>query len=88
MAEIRRWRVESGGKEHMVEYGARAMGDGEAMVDGKIVASWGSSFWGLPKNVQFEIDGKPASLRRTGMMSQHFDLVYEGKVYTEKQGRT
>jgi hypothetical protein len=87
MAELRRWRVESGGKEHWVEYVAKMMGDGEALVDGKVVASWGSSIWGLPKSMGFTIESNPATLRRVGISSQHFDLVFEGKVYSEKQGR-
>jgi len=87
MAQVRRWQIESGGKEQVVEYVVRAMGDGEVLVDGKVVVSWGSSWWSLPKEMRFEIDGKPAMLRRTGLMSQHFDFVYEGKVHTEKQGR-
>jgi len=89
MAEIRRWRVESSGKEHYVEYVAKVMGESEALVDGKVVASWSSSVWawGPPKSVELAIEGKPATLRRTGIMSQHFDLVFEGKVYSEKQGR-
>ncbi len=87
MAELRRWRIESDKKELVVEYSLKLAGDGEALVDGKIVTAWGSSLLGLPKEVRFEIGGKPATLRRTGMISQHFDLIYEGKVYTEKQGR-
>ena len=87
MAELRRWQVEGARKEHVVEYSLKLAGDGEASVDGKIVAAWGSNLSGLPKEVQFEIEGKPATLRRTGAIAQHFDLVYEGKVYTQKEGK-
>ena len=83
MAELRRWRVDYGGKEYV----AKAMADGEVLVDGKIAASWGSSLFGLPKSVEFKIEDKNATLRRTGMVSQHFDLIFEGRVYTVKQGR-
>ena len=88
MAEIRRWRVECEGKEHWVEYVANErLASGDVLVDGKVVASWGSSFWGLPRSVQFEIGGKPATFRRTGLLDHHFDLVFEGRLYPEKQGR-
>jgi cell division protein FtsB len=88
MAEIRRWRVECEGKEHWVEYAVKGwLANGEVLVDGKVVATWGSSLEGLPKSVEFEIDGKPATLRRTGVLDQHFDLAFEGRLYPEKQGR-
>jgi hypothetical protein len=88
MAEIRRWRIECEGKEHWVEYVANEWtASGEVLVDGKVVASWGTSFSGLPRNVQFEIGGKPATLRRTGLLDQHLELVFEGRLYTEKEGR-
>ncbi len=87
LAEIRRWRVESGGREYQIEYVANPNMRGDVLINGKVVASWGSSVWWLPKIVEFQIDHKPAVLRRTGIISQHFDLVWEGRVYNEKQGR-
>ena len=87
MAELRRWQVRGDRKEHVVEYSLKLAGDGEASVDGKVVAAWGSNLSGLPKEIQFEIEGKPATLRRTGAIAQHFDLIYEGKIYTQKQGK-
>ena len=87
MAELRRWRVESEQKEHVVEYSFKMAGNGEASVDGEIVATWGSNLLGLPKEVNFKIEGKPATLRRTGAIAQHFNLVYDGKVYTHQQGK-
>jgi hypothetical protein len=65
----------------------KTAGEGEVLVDGKIVDSWGSSPLGLPKERSFTIDGKPAALRRRGILRQYFDLVFEGRVYTEKEGR-
>lgn len=87
--ERRVWRVELEGKQLVVEYKVKMAGEGEVLVDGKVVDSWGSSVWvwGLPKERSFTIEGKPATLRRRGTVSQHFDLVFEGRVYTEKEGR-
>ena len=87
MAELRRWPIKGETKEHVVEYLVKMAGDGEVSVDGEIVDARGSSLTGLPKEIKFEIDGKTATLRRTGTISQHFDLVYEGKVYTQQQGK-
>jgi hypothetical protein len=42
---------------------------------------------GLPTERSFAIDGKPATLRLRGTISQHFDLVFGGTIYTEKEGR-
>ncbi len=87
MPEIRRWQINSGGKEHIVEYVIRARGNGEIMVDGKVGVTL-SSMTGYPRTMEFEIDGKAAMLRRTGgILSPHYDLIYEGNTYTEKQGR-
>jgi len=88
MTEIRRWTIKRNDEEHQIEYVVRWKGDGEVLIDGKIVTGWGSSWWGLPKTVDFQISDKSATLRRIGIVSQHFDLIYEGKVYSEKQGRT
>ena len=85
--ERRVWRVEVESKQRVVEYRIKAGGDGEVLVDGVVADSWGNSWLGLPKERSFAIDGKPATLRRRGTISQHFDLVFGGKIYTEKEGR-
>ena len=84
----RLWRVEVEGKQHVVEYKIKFKGDGEVLVDGAIVGSWQGFLGGpSPKEYPFTIDGKPATLRRRGIISQQFDLVLEDKVYSEKEGR-
>jgi hypothetical protein len=83
----RLWRVEVEGKQHVVEYKIKFKGDGEVLVDGAVVASWQGFLGGPPKEQPFTIDGKPATLRRRGIISQQFDLVFGDKVYSEKEGK-
>ena len=78
-----KWVVGVKGKEFIVEarYGkVFTSGAGEVLVDGKIAKAWGSSILGLPKELSFEIEGKPALLRRRGIFNQNFDLVVNGKL--------
>lgn len=78
-----KWVVNIQGKEHVVqaEYGkVITSGAGEVSVDGKVVKAWGSSIWGLPKEVSFEIERRPALLRRRGIVNQNFDLLFNGKL--------
>ena len=83
----RLWRVEVDGKQHVVEYKIKFRGDGEVLVDGAIVGSWQGFWGGPPREHLFTIDGKPATLRRRGIINQQFDLVLGDKVYSEKDGR-
>jgi hypothetical protein len=85
--EHRLWRVEVEGKQYVVEYKIKFRGDGDVLVDGAVVASWQGFLGGPPREQPFTIGGKPAILQRRGMINQHFDLVFEGKVYSEKEGR-
>ena len=78
-----KWVVDIQGKQHVVEaeYGKFVVSSvGVVSVDGKPVKTWGSSIWGLPKEVSFEIKGKPALLRRRGIVNQNFDLLFNGKL--------
>jgi len=78
-----KWVVNIKDKQLVVEarYGrVITSGAGEVLVNGKIVKAWGSSVWGLPKEVSFEIQGKPALLRRRGILNQNFDLLVDGKL--------
>ena len=78
-----KWVVGIEGKELVVEarYGkVVTSGAGEVLVDGKIAKAWGSSVWGLPKEVSFEIERKPALLRRRGIINQNFDLLVDGRL--------
>ena len=78
-----KWIVDTKDKPVVVEarYGKIFIsGAGEVFVDGKLAKSWGGSPWGLPKEVPFEIAGKPALLRRKGIMDQNFNLFVDGKL--------
>ena len=78
-----KWVVNIKDKQLVVEarYGkVVTSGAGEILVDGKIAKAWGSSVWGLPKEVSFEIEGKPALLRRRGIINQNFDLLVDGRL--------
>jgi len=85
--EVRRWKVYDGHKQHTVEYDCLMIGSGHIKVDGKLVDSWGPSLMGFPEKRDFYIDNKPARLRRRGTLNQHFDLIFQGRVYDEKEGR-
>ncbi len=82
-----KWIINSEGKQRVVEakYGKFiTSGSGEVIVDGKVVNAWGSSVWGsLPKEVLFEIEGRPALLRRRGIVNQNFDLLFDGEFITK-----
>ena len=76
-----KWAINIEGQQYIVEanYGkVITSGAGEVKVDGKVVKVWGSSISGLPKEVSFEIGGKPALLRRRGIINQNFDLLFNG----------
>ena len=76
-----KWAINIEGQQYIVEanYGkAITSGAGEVKVDGKVVKAWGYSISGLPKEVSFEIRGKPAFLRRRGIINQNFDLLFNG----------
>jgi hypothetical protein len=78
-----KWVVEMGGKKFVVEvkYGKIFIsGAGQLLINGKQVKEWGTSPWGLPKVVPFEIEGKPALLRRRSLLDQNFDLLVDGKL--------
>ena len=78
-----KWAIDIEGQQYIVEanYGkVIASGAGEVKVDGKVVNAWGSSIYGLPKEVSFEIRGEPALLRRRGIINQNFDLLFNGEL--------
>jgi hypothetical protein len=77
----RKWTVEVEGKQYVVEArygGVVTTGSGQLLVDGKVVDTWGGSLSGLPKERTFQIAGKKAILRRTGVIQQNLELSVEG----------
>jgi hypothetical protein len=82
----RKWIVKVGDKEHVIEadYGLHiidpdSMGsvlahrDGTLWVDGVAVKTWDE----LPKEVSFEIEGKPALAKTAGLFSKGLELVFD-----------
>jgi len=78
------WRIKTEGKDHVVGYKA-GVEDGEVSLDGKIVDSRGSSRMGVRTKMSFTIDGKPAKVQRRGLLSEDWELVFEGRVYTGEE---
>ena len=74
------WQIKTDRKDHVVEYKA-GIESGEVLVDGNIVDSKGSSVMGVLMKKSFAIEGKPAKVQRRGLLSENWELVYEGKVY-------
>lgn len=86
----RTWLVKTEGKDHVVavDYGA-FLGDpedstftvtqreGKLLIDGNEVQTWDEK---LPKEISFEIGGKPAILRQKGLFTKKLELFFEGKL--------
>ena len=53
--------------------------DGKLVVDGIMVDTWKTES-SLPKQINFEIAGKPAILRKKGLFSSGLDLFVEAKL--------
>jgi hypothetical protein len=72
----RKWLVEIGGKEHVIEVRHRGLSARrEVLVDGKVV----DTLFGLPKERVFQIGEKTAILRRRSTLNRNLDLFIEGK---------
>ena len=74
------WQIKTEGKDHVVEYKA-GIESGEVLVDGNVVSSKGSSCMGILMKKSFAIEGKPAKVRRRSLLSEEWELFYEGKIY-------
>jgi len=73
------WQIKIDGKDHVVGYKA-GIESGEVLIDGKLVDSKGSSSMGVLVKKSFKIEGKPANIKRRGLLSEEWELVYKGKV--------
>lgn len=86
------WTVEIDGEKHLIEFDYptnlqfdwqkginQQAKDGKLVVDGSEVGTWKSES-GFPKQINFEIVGKPAVLRKKGFTSTGLDLFVEGKL--------
>jgi hypothetical protein len=80
------WSVEIAGKKHRIEvdYGRNNSWTGKLMVDGDEVRTWKNYQWlDVPKEIAFEIGGKPAVLREKGFFAARINLFVEGKLIKE-----
>ena len=79
----RTWSVEIEGKKHSVEvdYGRNNSRTGKLMIDGDEVKTWKNSQWlDVPKEIAFEVGGKPAVVREKGLFTARINLFLEGKL--------
>ena len=54
------------------------------MVDGDEVQTWKNPQWlDVPKEIAFEVGGKPAVLREKGLFIARINLFFEGKLIKE-----
>ncbi|MFC1815604.1 hypothetical protein ACFL0M_06575 [Thermodesulfobacteriota bacterium] len=77
----RTWSVEIEGKKHLIEvdYGRNASMTGKLVVDGNEVHTWkNSQILDVPKEITFEVGGKPAVLREKGFFKPRLALFFEG----------
>ena len=82
----RTWSVEIDGKKHRIEldYGRNNSRTGKLMVNGNEVRTWKNSQWlDVPREIAFEIGGKPAALREKGLFTPTINLFFEGKLVKE-----
>jgi len=75
------FQITGQGKDHVVEYKAGIDG-GEVSVDGNVVDSKSSSIMGVLMKKSFKIGDKLAKVRRRDLLSEEWDLIYGGEVYT------
>ena len=79
----RKWSVEIAAKKHLIEvdYVRNATRTGKLVVDGNETQTWTNSQWlDVPKEIIFEISGKPAVLRAKGFFKPRIDLYFEEKL--------
>jgi len=80
------WSVEIAGKKHRIEvdYGRNNSRTGKLMVDGDEVRTWKNSQWlDVPKEIAFEVEGKPAVLREKGLFTARINLFFDGKLINQ-----
>jgi hypothetical protein len=87
----RNWEVEIGGNKHKVglDYPVDLSGDdhgnvtpardGKLVVDGNEVHTW-KTLAEFPKEIDFDIEGKYAVLRKKGFFSTRLELFLDGKL--------
>ena len=92
---VRTWTVEVEGKKHLIELDYPAeyhvddtgrkqdQKDGKLVVDGVAVETWATDK-DVPKEVSFDLAGKPAALRKKGFFATKHELFLEGQQIKSK----
>jgi hypothetical protein len=86
---IRKWKTTIDGKEYHIEadYGAFVQDaeetqevlfqkDGNLAVNGGVIKTWKEE---LPKEIIFEVGGKPAAVRKKGLFNKQLELFINGQ---------
>lgn len=79
----RRWSIEVDGQSHLVEGHYNSLlntGRGTVTVDGTVVDAWGSGWLGMPRERTFTMLGKPAILRKTGLLIEDHERFFDGRM--------
>ena len=74
------WQIKTDGEDHVIGYKA-GLETGKVLLDGNIVDSKGSRSMGILMKMSFTIAGKPARVQRLSLLSENWELVYDGKIY-------
>lgn len=86
----RKWTVPVDGKQYVIEvdYGVCVEDaeegnkvlfkrDGRLVIDGKDIKTWEAG--DLPKEVPFDLAGKPAALKKKGLFNKQLELFFNGQ---------
>ena len=82
----RTWSVEIEGKKHSIEvdYGRDGSLTGKLVVDGNEVQTWkNSQQLDVPKEITFDVEGKPAVLRAKGLFRPRLEFFFGGELIRE-----
>jgi hypothetical protein len=80
------WQLKIEDKEHLVKYEV-GLENGEVFLDGNKTNAKSSYSMGLVMEMSFKIDDKYAKVRRHDLLSQEWELVYDGKVIPPHSNR-
>jgi hypothetical protein len=79
----RTWSIEIEGKKHLVEvdYGRNASRTGKLWVDGNELQTWrNTQHLDIPREITFDVEGKPAVLRAKGFFKPRIDFFFNGQL--------
>ena len=78
---MKNWVFDIENQRHRVEIEwSQLSGGGKILVDGKIIDTWRGGLMQLSPEKHFEVEGKPAVLRRKGRIFEALELYLDGKL--------